>query len=178
MTSHVNNEAGDLKTFDIVVEHKGVRIGTPYAIIRGCGPGREEATQESRDRFDRELGAGLHAFVNEWIRLEPFKARCRQEFLEIEQCSGPPQAYYYGDDRRYTYQTFSWQSHDPEKIIARVVEFARSIKDAGQSIVWRRYPDFYWVEDCSKYFFSCRLHVQPYVELAGAKQEGEAPPEA
>lgn len=108
----------------------------------------------------------------------------RAAFDGIEQIDGPPMAYYEVTDTdgavtRYVYQTFGWQSDDPTKIVTRFNGLAQTIRDSGQSIVWRRHPALVAKDpEGGKFYASCRFHVLPYVKLSGEKLEGEEMDEA
>jgi hypothetical protein len=180
--------------FGIVIEHDGLRKHE-YGILKNASfAGREDATQEGRDEMDKRLGADIQKSITEWLPLIDFDKQIRDAFNGIIQKDGPPDSYNYvhdGDTATLCrYQTFSWQSADPAKIVKRFQGLAQSIRESGQSIVWRRHPTLLsnfrmpeelkeiTPEEAAKYYARCRLHVVPYVELPGAKLEGEPRPEA
>lgn len=177
-------EAAD--EFRIVIEHGGLRKHE-YSILKHFGvPGRDEATPEGRDEMDRRMGAGIEQSIKDWIPLIQFDKQIQAAFDGIQQKVGPPDSFndvHVGEFvTRCWYQTFGWQSADPAKIVARFNDLAATIKAVGGlQIVWRRRPTLISKapeDQGGKFFASCRLHVLPYVELSGAKLEGDKMPEA
>lgn len=172
------------KEFRIVFECDGMRHHQ-FSIFRPLDPDyRSKIVPESWEKNAHDLGLQIVNSVDDWAHLLPYEKQVIAAFSEIDQKIGPSMAYYEvtRDDGvvtdRYAYQTFGWMGRDLNKIVERASEFAKSIKDADQSIVWRRLPRLAKDHESGKFYFSCRLHVLPYVMLPGEKPEGELFPEA